>query len=229
MSSNEIPIVFATDCDRTLTGLDLVPDPDALAAITELRSRGIRCVLVTGRSKAELAVHPGVAAAFDGYALEGGATWGSWNDLWTPDNLDIALAAAARLEQAGVIVQRRTASFSCSIADLDAVLRLASDCSIQRNVDRLDVVPPRLDKGTGLDGVLSMGAIRGAHIIAIGDGENDIPLFERATVGLAVANAVPALKAVADEVLDAPGPAGVIDAARRILKGDWAPLPSPST
>ncbi|MHB1261440.1 MAG: HAD family hydrolase, partial [Thermoplasmatota archaeon] len=120
--------------------------------------------------------------------------------------------------------QRRVASFGCAKADLDMVRMIAADCSIQVNHDRVDVLPPGLDKAVGLDAVLSQALIRGAHVVALGDGENDIPFLQAAEVGLAVANAVPALKAVADEVLQGAGPAGVIEAAHRLLKGDWQDL-----
>ena len=219
-------IAFAVDCDRTLTGDDFVPDPEALSAITELRKAGFRCILVTGRSKADLERFPTVAEAFDAYALEGGAVWGPWNALLRPSNVEVVLKAADRVAEAGVAIERRSTSFGAPLKDLAVLQEKAADCTLQVNIDRVDVLPPGLDKGTGLDGALASLGIRGAHVVAIGDGENDVALFDRSQVALAVANAVPALKQVADEVLTAPGPAGVIDAARRLLKGDWRTDPA---
>lgn len=220
-SASGSPLVFAVDYDRTLTGNDLSPSEEALAAIASLRVAGIRCFLVTGRSQADLALHPTMLTAFDGYCLEGGAQWGTWGNFIGPSNANIALAAAGRLEAAGIVVQRRVASFSCAKAYLDSIRMMAADCSIQVNHDRVDVLPPGLDKAIGLDAVLGQALIRGAHVVALGDGENDIPFLQAAEVGLAVANAVPELKAVADEVLVSAGPAGVVEVARRLLKGDW--------
>ncbi|MEK6975118.1 MAG: HAD family hydrolase [Candidatus Thermoplasmatota archaeon] len=220
-SNDGRPLAFAVDYDRTLTGPSLEPDADALRAIAELRAAGIRCFLLTGRSMADLAVHPAIAAAFDGYCLEGGAQWGPWGNLLGPSNANVALEAATRLEAEGIPVQRRVASFGCARADWEAVQRLASNCSIQLNHDRIDVLPPGLDKAIGLDAVLGAQGMRNAHVIALGDGENDLPMLRGAEVGLATANAVPALKAVADEVLQGEGPAAVVEAAQRLLKGDW--------
>ena len=218
-------IVFAVDCDRTLTGPDLVPDPQALAAIAELRKAGIRCVLVTGRSKADLERFSGIPTAFDAYALEGGALWGQWASLLAPTNAGLAMQAADRVAAAGLPIERRVASFGVDAAHHAQVRELAADCSIHLNVDRLDVLPPGLDKGTGLDGALASLGNRNVHVVALGDGENDLALFDRASVALAVANAVPSVKDAADEVLPAPGPAAVIAAARRLLLGDWRSSP----
>lgn len=215
-------LVFAIDCDRTLTGPDLVPAREALDAVARLRAAGVRCILVTGRTQEHLERYPGIPQAFDAFVLEGGASWGPWESQWTPGNINIVHDAAARVQGQGIAIERGRASFSCDRNDLLRASALAADCSIQVNVDRIDVLPPGIDKGVGLDGALGRMALRGATIIAIGDGENDIPLFHRATVGLAVANAVPALKEEADEVLQGEGPKGLVEAAARILHGEWA-------
>lgn len=216
-------LVVAVDCDRTLTGPDLMPDADALAAVAALRAAGACCVLVTGRTREELTRHAPLAGAFDAYVLEGGATWGPWDDQARPGNAPLALAAAHRVQEAGIPVLQGTASFSCARVDLARVAALAPECAIHANVDRVDVLPPGMDKGMGLEAALGRLGRRGAHVVAIGDGENDVALFERAVVGLAVANAHATLKAAADEVLTAAGPAGVVEAARRLLQGQWRP------
>jgi len=214
-------IVFAVDCDRTLTGPDLEPDPQALFAVADLRRAGFKAILVTGRSKADLERFPTVGESFDAYALEGGAVWGPWASLTQPNNVDIVLKAADRVGAAGIDLERRTTSFSVALSDLSAVRELAADCSIQVNVNRVDVLPPGLDKGMGLDAALGTIGYRAARVVAIGDAENDLPMFARANVALAVANAEPPVKQAADEVMDAPGPAAVIDAVRRLLTGEW--------
>lgn len=218
-------VVFAVDCDRTLTGPDLVPDDQALDAIAELRNAGIRCVLVTGRSKADLERFPRVATAFDAYALEGGATWGAWEALVRPSNVGTVLDAAERVANAGFAIERRSASFGVDARHHIRIRELAAGCSIHLNIDRLDVLPPGLDKGTGLDGALSAIGNRNAHVVAIGDGENDLALFDRAQVALAVGNSVPIVKETADETLQTVGPHAVIEAARRLLAGEWRNAP----
>lgn len=217
-----LPVVCAVDCDRTLTGDDFVPDASALAAIARLRAAGIVCVLVTGRSKQDLSRHPQLPTAFDAFVLEGGASWGPWEEQWRPGNDRVVLEVARRIQAEGILLQVGTASFSCQRADLERVRALAGECALQPNVDRVDVLPPGIDKGMGLEAMLARMGLRGAHVIAIGDGENDVALFHRAAVGLAVANAHAQLKSAADEVLQGAGPQGLVEAADRILAGQWS-------
>ena len=213
---------FVVDCDRTLTGDDLIPDARALDAIAALRQANVTCILATGRAKAELATHARLPEAFDAFVLEGGASWGTWDDQWQAGNVNTVQDAAARVEAQGIPIVRGKSSFSCDRNDLARVSTLASDCRFFPNVDRVDVLPPGLDKGVGLDGALARLGRRGVQVIAIGDGENDLPLFDRAHVTIAPANAHPSVKEAADVLIDAPGPLAVVQAAQRILHGEWA-------
>ena len=54
-------------------------------------------------------------------------------------------------------------------------------------------------------------------MIAVGDATNDLPMFARADVAVAVANAEPALTATGIEVTDLPFGAGVAEALTRHL------------
>lgn len=213
---------FVVDCDRTLTGDDLIPDARALDSIMALRQARITCILATGRTKEELVPYPRLQEAFEAFVLEGGASWGPWDDQWQAGNANLAQDAAARVEAQGIAVTRGKSSFSCDGKDLERVKAIAADCQFFPNVDRVDVLPPGLDKGIGLDGALARMGRRGMQVIAIGDGENDLPLFARAQVRIAPANAHASVKEAADVVLDVPGPLAVVQAAQRILQGEWA-------
>lgn len=57
-----------------------------------------------------------------------------------------------------------------------------------------------IDKAKALGEVLPAFGIKGTELIAFGDGHNDRSLLEYAGVSVAMANAVPELKALADEV-----------------------------
>ena len=50
------------------------------------------------------------------------------------------------------------------------------------------------------------------NLVSLGDGENDVSLLQLSEIGVAVADAVPILKEVADLVTTQPGPAGVLEA-----------------
>ncbi len=65
----------------------------------------------------------------------------------------------------------------------------------------LEFMPIEANKGAALEIVASKLGIGVSETIAIGDSFNDIPMVEWAGLGLAVGNAKPELKAVADRVI----------------------------
>lgn len=72
----------------------------------------------------------------------------------------------------------------------------------------LELLPPGISKGTALLRVLERQGLDPAEVVAMGDSQNDQEMLEAAGLGVAVANADPALKAVAGGlVCDHDGPA----------------------
>lgn len=71
------------------------------------------------------------------------------------------------------------------------------------------VLPAGVSKATGLLAALIELGISPHNTLAVGDAENDLALLEAAEVGVAVANAVPSLRAHADLVLEGTDGAGV--------------------
>lgn len=64
----------------------------------------------------------------------------------------------------------------------------------------VEVLPPGITKAAGIERAARLLGCTGADTVAFGDMPNDIPLLDWAAHGVAVANAHPALRAVADEV-----------------------------
>eukprot|EP00475_Leptophrys_vorax_P027390 TRINITY_DN39075_c0_g1_i1.p1 TRINITY_DN39075_c0_g1~~TRINITY_DN39075_c0_g1_i1.p1 ORF type:complete len:386 (-),score=22.76 TRINITY_DN39075_c0_g1_i1:219-1376(-) len=64
----------------------------------------------------------------------------------------------------------------------------------------LEVLPPGASKAVGLSSVLEMLDIHPQQVLAAGDGENDIEMLQMAGLGVAMGNAGPSVKAVADYV-----------------------------
>jgi HAD superfamily hydrolase (TIGR01484 family) len=62
----------------------------------------------------------------------------------------------------------------------------------------LEMMPPHANKGAALEYAANRLGITAARTIAIGDSFNDIPMVQWAGLGLAVGNAKPELRAVAD-------------------------------
>jgi HAD superfamily hydrolase (TIGR01484 family) len=92
------------------------------------------------------------------------------------------------------------------------------------NKDSLMVLPPGVDKATGLAAALADMAVSPANVVGIGDAENDLALLRLCGFGVAVANAVPLLKEQADLVTQAADGAGVAELATRLLATDLAGL-----
>jgi hydroxymethylpyrimidine pyrophosphatase-like HAD family hydrolase len=64
----------------------------------------------------------------------------------------------------------------------------------------LEIMAPGVSKGAGLLTALRDRGLEAAAVMALGDGENDLPLFEAAGFSAAPANAVEAIRAAADVV-----------------------------
>lgn len=217
--------VIAIDYDGTLT-LAERPDADVLDAVAELRENGIRVVLCTGRILDELlGVFPDAAQWFDGMVLENGAV------QWTAEGGLVSLAPPLDPELARLLrargVELRTGRVLLATRSrwahevLEQTERLGLDCQLIRNRDALMVLPGGVTKGTGLFALLGDLGFSFHNAIGIGDAENDHALLDRCELGVAVANAVPALAAHADVVLAEPNGTGVLRFLRGpILRGE---------
>jgi phosphoglycolate phosphatase-like HAD superfamily hydrolase len=202
----------ALDLDATLTEHDELSEP-ALAAVDDVRADELAAVLVTGRILEELEQeHPGLARHFDAVVAENGAVLAvedEVRDLAAPVEESLAAALSGR----DVPFRRGRVLLAGDVRHapvvVEAVGLLGLDCQIIRNRDALMVLPAGVSKGTGLLAALIELGISPHNTLAVGDAENDLALLEAAEVGVAVANAVPSLRAHADLVLDEPDGAGV--------------------
>ncbi len=78
----------------------------------------------------------------------------------------------------------------------------------------LEVVPPGVEKASGLALIMEALGIRREELIACGDGMNDLPMIEYAGLGIAMENAYPPVKEGADLIApsnDEDGVAWVIE------------------
>lgn len=223
--------VVVTDFDRTFTAPDLALDERSLAMARRLRQAGVKVVLATGRRVQDLEAMPALHAAFDGFVMECGAVWGTWGH-WraTAHEADAeAVRAVARaLREEGCQLDEGFAS--CSVpadwaARLDARPERAR-LSVQPNRDRLDVVPAGVDKAVGLGRLFSHFALAAPRWLAVGDGENDLPVFAAATRSVAVANAAAVVRQAASVVAPLEAAEGFCWAARMAL-GETMETPAP--
>lgn len=79
----------------------------------------------------------------------------------------------------------------------------------------VEVTPGGVNKATGTAAICDYLSIDMEQVLAVGDNENDMEMIRQAGIGIAVANAIPELKAIADYVCEKPGPDGVVEAITR--------------
>ncbi len=216
---------LATDYDGTIATAGAVDGP-TLAALRRARAGGLRLLLVTGREVPS--VHerfPPVAEVFDRVVAENGAV------LYDPaTGADRLLcdpppgALVAELTRLGVplwvgqsVVATREPH---GAAVRDALARLGLDWRVTMNNDAVMVLPPGVTKASGLAAALADLGLAAGRTVGVGDAENDLDLLRACGLGVAVANALPVVKAAAGWVTAGKRGAGVAELIDRILSGD---------
>ena len=92
-----------------------------------------------------------------------------------------------------------------------------SKVTLYRSGDFLEVMASGYDKGSAIDALSRHYGIDSAHIMALGDDYNDIPMLRKA--GYSVENAVPEVKAAARYITDTNNNDGVAKAIKRYVFG----------
>lgn len=106
-------------------------------------------------------------------------------------------------------------------ADLPLLgLQLEGQANVFRSLPQyLEVTDPLADKGHALVRISGMLGVALADCVAIGDSDNDVPMFRVAAQSFAVANATEAAKHAATRVVAQRG-AGVAEALTLVTQGD---------
>jgi hydroxymethylpyrimidine pyrophosphatase-like HAD family hydrolase len=217
--------VLASDFDGTLATSGRVP-AQTLEAVSRFRDAGGTFVLVTGRRLPELyEVFPETDAVVDLVVAENGAVL---HDPASPPAVVLAAAPPvemkdALVESGAIDVEFGEVLVSASRDDEQAVRRAARQlasvwpCQVVPNRDRVMLLPDGVDKGTGLGAAASALGVSMHRVLAIGDGENDVPMLHAAGLGVAVADAVAALREHADVLTRGEASEGVVEAIEWML------------
>ena len=213
---------LATDYDGTLAEQGRI-DVATWAALRALRASGRHLLVVTGRELDELLELVDSPELFDRIVAENGAV------LYAPGTRHLRTLAAApprafvpELRRRGVsplaagrvIVATRTPHLK-AVRQVIADLRL--DLEITLNKEAVMVLPPGVDKASGLAVALPELGLAPAEVVAVGDAENDHAMLELCGVGAAVANAIPELRATAAIVTIGDHGSGVSELIGRLL------------
>jgi hydroxymethylpyrimidine pyrophosphatase-like HAD family hydrolase len=106
---------------------------------------------------------------------------------------------------------------------LDVIRELGLELQVIFNKDAVMVLPSGVNKATGLKVALKKIGVPSREVVAVGDAENDHTFLTMCGCGVAVDNAVPALKKHADVVTKGARGQGVMELIERILNDDLPP------
>ena len=124
------------------------------------------------------------------------------------------------LDTAAKIVGVSTDPELLKTCEVDLARLLGSAATVARSqVYYLDITDRLANKGAGLLEISKLLAVPAAEIAVIGDGGNDVAMFEQAGLCIAMGNAQPAVKAAADFVTDSNGEDGFAKAVERFILG----------
>ena len=219
----------ALDFDGTIAHDGAVP-PHVVDGLRRLKASGRQMLLVTGRELPELlAIFPEITL-FDRVVAENGAL------LYRPDSgerRDLGEAPppelVAMLRARGVPISVGDSIIATVVPHETTVLATIRDLGLERpvifNKGAVMILPPGINKASGLAAALHELGLSARNIVAAGDAENDHALLDAAEYSVAVANAIPTLKAAADRVTREPRGDGVLEIIAELIESDLARVP----
>ena len=217
--------VLATDYDGTLAH-DGEVDAETLAALLHFRESSRHLVLVTGRELEELRQVCPRLDLFETVVAENGAV------LYRPGSGALKLlceppppAFTEKLREkkvtplsAGHAIVATREPYETVVLEL--IKELGLELQVIFNKGAVMVLPAGVNKAFGLKHALREIGLSLDKTVGIGDAENDHAFLEICAFGVAVSNALPALKEHADIVTERPRGGGVSELIERILVTD---------
>jgi hydroxymethylpyrimidine pyrophosphatase-like HAD family hydrolase len=222
-------LALASDYDGTLAH-DGVVDEATLRAVERLIRSGRRFILVTGRELADLQSVFSRLDLCSRVVAENGAV------LFDPASGEKRiLAARPPASFLDGLRRRGVPGFSSGevivatwrpyeIQVMEAIRDSGLELQIVFNKDAVMVLPPGVNKMTGLSAALAELRLSPHNVAGIGDAENDHAFLESCEFSFAVANALPALKEKADFVTRGERGCGVGEAIDKLVATDLADL-----
>jgi hypothetical protein len=222
-------VALATDYDGTLAEDGLVAE-ETIAALRSFRQSGRKLILVTGRELPDLRRVFSHLDLFHGAVVENGAV------LVDPaKGEEIPLGEEPPPRFIEELRRRNVAPLSVGrsiVATwepnekivLDTIRDLGLELQIVFNKGAVMVLPAGINKASGLAAALARLQLSPLNVVGIGDAENDHAFLRACGCAVAVANALPMVKADAEIVTSAPRGAGVAETVHRILETDLAEI-----
>lgn len=108
-------------------------------------------------------------------------------------------------------------------AVLDSIAKTGYAATLEYNKGAVMVLPPGATKGSGLKHALAKLGYSTRNVLACGDAENDRSMFEQADLSVAVSNATPNIRNLADLVLEKKGGEGCRDMLANLVQNKIPP------
>lgn len=222
-------LALACDYDGTLAHDGRV-DEETIAALNRLRESGRKLILVTGRHLEDLLnVFPEIDL-FERVVVENGGllyrpATREEEPLGEPPPEEFVKAlqerGVDRLAVGRVIVATWEPH---ETTVLEQIRNLGLEHQIIFNKGAVMVLPPGINKASGLKVALSELGLSPHNAVGIGDAENDHAFLSVCGCVVAVANALPMLKERVDFVTQGERGAGVIELIDKMIASDLAEL-----
>jgi hypothetical protein len=217
--------ILACDFDGTLARDGRVAPP-TLDALRRFRAAGGHLILVTGRELDDLYKTFDHVSLFTRVVAENGGV------LHCPATKDESILGPAPTETfTRALMERRVHPLSIGqviVATerphettlLHVIRDLGLEMQVIFNKDSVMALPSGVNKATGLSAALAEIGFSEKQTVGVGDAENDHAFLRVCGYSAAVANALPALKAEVDVVLNGTDGAGVAELVGLVLAQD---------
>ncbi len=216
--------VIATDYDGTLATKGTV-DGATLEALERYRHRGGHLILVTGRQIDDLLEVFPHSHLFQGIVAENGAVFHQPHrkqvkplaNPFPPILVDTLKASGVDPIHQGQVLVATWEPHGETVQRTIRSLGLAA--TVILNKQAVMILPQGVTKASGLAFALAELDLAHLSTVGIGDAENDHSLLQACDRGVAVANALPELKAIAHYVTQGERGAGVQELIALLLEG----------
>ena len=219
-------LALATDYDDTIATQGQI-SAEAVTAIERLRMSGRRALLVTGRRLDDLLVVCPNIEVFDYVVAENGAVA---YEPRTREEVVLGKAPPAEflqhLNRLGVEFETGRVIVSTWLPNHTPLLHAIQETGLELvvifNRASVMVLPPGVNKGTGLEHALRKLGLSFHEVVGVGNAENDHSFLERCECAVAVANAEPPIRRLAAFTTRGEAGCGVVEVIDQLVADDLA-------
>ena len=197
------------DIDGTLVSFKTheIP-PSTILALTQAKANGSRVYIATGRPPVIITNLGAIEHLIDGYITTNGALCFVGDKLVTcqPIPKDDVMTCIDDCKEKGnslIVVGRKDVAVLDPKGDVDRIFR-----------QMLDITANGADKGKGILAMARHEGFDPSRTMAFGDGGNDTSMILQAGIGVAMGNAIDALKQQADYVTTSVDDDGILNALK---------------